>query len=88
MTRQNTGVEIIGVPNIDDGSDDDRLEFIGNMSTQVSHVLEEPDEFWVAHRVTSNPTVVFVSADGSAEAHVGALGPQGLLERVEALSGS
>jgi len=74
------------VPNSNDGDDDDRAEFIGNMSTQVSHVLDNPDEFWIAHEVTSNPTMVFVAADGSTERHQGGLGPQELLERVEALA--
>ncbi|MGI9609859.1 MAG: hypothetical protein ACR2NL_06155 [Acidimicrobiia bacterium] len=86
VTRQNTGVEIIGVPNIDDGDEEDRAKFMLNMSTRISHVLDDPDEFWIAHGVTGNPAMVFVAADGTTEQHHGAVGPQELLERVEALA--
>lgn len=58
------------------------------MSTQVSQVLEDPDEFWRAHQVTGNPAAVFVSADGTTETHLGAMGPQDLLARLEALAAS
>ncbi len=76
---------IIGVPNPDDGDDTDRREFIEAMSTQISHVLEDPGSVWANYKVTSQPTMVFVSADGSTEVHTGGLGPQGLLERLKAL---
>ncbi|MFT7474624.1 MAG: hypothetical protein ACI81L_001549 [Verrucomicrobiales bacterium] len=74
------------MPNLDDGSDADRDEFIANMSTQVSHVLDNPDEFWIAHRVTGNPTGVYVSADGSTETVTGARGPQDLLKKLQAMA--
>jgi len=79
-------VEIIGVPNIDDGDEEDRATFMLNMSTQISHVLDDPDEFWIAHGVSGNPATVFVAADGSTEIHLGTLGPQGFVERLEALA--
>lgn len=72
--------------NIDDGDDEDRAEFMSDMSTQISHVLDNPDEFWFAHGITGNPATVFVSADGSTETHLGTLGPQGLLARLEELA--
>lgn len=56
------------------------------MSTQVSHVLDDPDEFWRAHQVLGNPASVFVSADGTSELHLGALGPQEFVARLEALA--
>ncbi len=56
------------------------------MSTQVSHVLDDPDEFWRAHGVFGNPASVFVSADGSTEVHLGALGPQEFVERLKQLA--
>lgn len=74
------------MPNLDDGSDADREEFMAGMSTQVSHVLDDPDEFWFAHRVTGNPTAVYVSADGSTETITGARGPQELLKKLQELA--
>lgn len=59
-----------------------------NMRTQISHVLHDPAEFWIAHQVTGNPTTVFVSADGSFDRHNGNLYAQELLTKVEALSGT
>ena len=73
------------MPNADDGNDADRQEFMDGMSTQVSHVLNNPAEIWVEHLVLSQPTTIFVSSDGSVEVHTGGLGPQKLLERVQAL---
>lgn len=81
-------MEIIGVPNPEDGNDDDRAEFAAQMSTQISHVLDDPGSVWTEHSVLSQPTTIFVSADGTTETHVGGLGPQTLLERVKALAGS
>lgn len=86
MTRQQSAVPIIGVPNPDDGDESDRREFIEAMSTQVSQVLTEPGELWVEYEVLSQPTTIFVSSDGSIEVHSGALGPQEMLKRIEALS--
>ena len=86
MDRQNTGVTIVGVTNAADGDDFDKQAFIEGMSTPISHVLANPQELWVEYQVTSQPTMVFIAADGSTETHSGALGPQGLLERVNALA--
>lgn len=58
------------------------------MSTQVSHVFSDPGEFWVEYQVLSQPTTIFVHADGTIETHTGGLGPQGLLERVQAIASS
>lgn len=55
------------------------------MSTEIPHVLDDPGELWTEHGVTSQPSMVFVAADGTVEKRTGALGPQGLLERVKAL---
>ena len=85
MTRQSTGVDIIGVPNPRDGSDADREAFIAQMSTQISHVLDDPGELWAEHGVVAQPTTIFVAADGSAEVHTGGLGPPDLLARLTEL---
>lgn len=74
------------MPNPDDGNDEDRQAFMDAMSTQVSQVLENPAEFWANNLVLSQPTTIFVASDGSLEVHTGGLGPQKLLERVQALS--
>ncbi|MGI9605485.1 MAG: TlpA family protein disulfide reductase [Acidimicrobiales bacterium] len=77
---------IIGVTNPADGDDFDKQAFIEQMSTPIPHVLANAGEVWVEYGVVSQPTMIFVAADGSTEAHTGGLGPQGLLERVEALA--
>ncbi len=79
---------IIGVPNPSEGTDEAKNDFIEQMSTQVSHVLDDPGGLWSEYDVLSQPTMVFVAADGSIERSTGALGPQGLLARVEELAGA
>lgn len=74
------------MPNPDDGNDADRAAFAEQMSTQVSHIFDDPGELWVEHQVLSQPTTIFVAADGKTEVHTGGLGPQALLERVQAIA--
>lgn len=76
---------IIGIPHPDNGGDDDIARFIGDMSTQISHVLDDPGALWLEYGVTSHPTMLSVSADGSIERMPAGLGALGLLEEVEAL---
>jgi len=56
------------------------------MSTQISHVLDDPGSLWREHGVLSQPAMVFISADGTAEVRNGSLGPEELLERAESLA--
>ena len=56
------------------------------MSTQISHVLADSDDLWADHGVRSQPTMVFVDADGTTEKRAGSLGPQGLLAKAEELA--
>lgn len=77
---------IIGVPNPDDGDDAAKADFIGAMSTQISHVLDDPGELWLDYAVVSQPTMVFVAADGTRTTHTGALGPQKLVERLKEMA--
>ena len=79
---------IIGVTNAADGDDFDKQDFIDGMSTPIPHVLDDPQDLWIEHGVLSQPTMVFIAADGSTETHVGTLGPQRLLERVTELAAS
>jgi len=85
VERQNRDVTFIGVPNPDDGDDADKAQFIDGMSTQISHVLEDPAEFWQRFEVVSQPAMVFIAADGSAERVVGGTNAQALLQRVDDL---
>ncbi len=57
------------------------------MSTPIPHILDDPGQLWTDHEVLSQPTMIFVAADGSVERNTGALGPQGLLAKVEELAG-
>jgi hypothetical protein len=88
VDRQPTGVTIIGVTNAADGDDFDKQDFIDGMSTPIPHVLDDPQDLWLEYRVLSQPTMVFIAADGTIETHTGGLGPQGLLERVTELAAS
>lgn len=75
------------MPNPTEGTDSAKQDFIDQMSTQVSHVLDDPGALWDNYEILSQPTMVFVAADGTFERSTGALGPQGLLARAEALAG-
>lgn len=52
----------------------------------VSHVLEQPLDIWTEFEVITQPSMVFVSADGTQEIHSGAIDAFDLLERAEALA--
>ncbi len=69
-----------------DGDDRDRIAFTEQMSTRISHVLDDPDDLWVEWQVTSNPTTIFVAADGTSERVSRGLSPQALVERLEELA--
>lgn len=56
------------------------------MRTQVSHVFDNPDEFWVEQGVINQPGWVFVSADGTAERVSGTVPSRELIARLEALA--
>ena len=77
---------IIGVPNPADSNDADRQDFIDQMSSPIAHVLTNPGDLWTDFEVLSQPTMVFVAADGQATLKVDSPGPQILLERVNALA--
>ncbi len=81
-------MSIIGVPNPSEGTDEAKAAFIDQMSTQVPHVLDDPGQLWTDHDVLSQPTMIFIASDGTTERSTGALGPQGLLARVEELAGA
>ncbi|MEM7095466.1 MAG: hypothetical protein AAF567_20865 [Actinomycetota bacterium] len=73
------------MPNAAEGDDEDKQAFIDAMSTPIPHVLDEPDEFWRTYGITSQPSMVFVAADGTWERRTGAIGNTRLLERLKAM---
>jgi hypothetical protein len=58
------------------------------MRTQIPHVLDDPGQLWVERGVHSQPTMLFVAADGTVESHIGLVYAQDLLARVEELAQS
>lgn len=56
------------------------------MSSPIAHVLDDPGALWDEFAISSQPSMVFVAADGTWERRTGALGNTRLLERVKALA--
>lgn len=83
--EQNPDVTFIGVTNLESGDDRARDRFISNMKVQIPHVLDQPFEIWEEYGVHSQPSMVFVNADGTFERHTGRLDPPDLLERANLL---
>ncbi len=54
----------------------------------IPHVIDDTGETWVTFGVISQPSMVFISPDGSVERHTGAMGPVDLGDRVKALVSS
>lgn len=84
---QNPDVNFIGVTNPESGDDRARDKFISNMRVQIPHVLDEPFEIWEDYGVHSQPSMVFINADGTWERHTGRFDPPDLLVRANALVG-
>jgi hypothetical protein len=74
------------VPNPAEGDDADKQAFIDAMSSPISHVLDDPGALWDEFAISSQPSMVFVAADGTWERRTGALGNTRLLERVKAMA--
>ena len=79
---------IIGVPNAAEGSLADKQAFIDAMSSPIPHVLDDPGALWEEFAISSQPSMVFVAADGTWERRTGAIGNTGLLQRVKDLAAS
>ena len=80
MLENNPDVTIIGVTNEDDGDDRKRQQFIEQMKVQIPHVLDGAAEVWAEYGVTSQPSMVFVNADGTFERRLGRHDPPELLD--------
>ncbi len=74
------------MPNPAEGDDADKQAFIDAMSSPISHVLDDPGALWDEFAISSQPSMVFVAADGTWERRTGALGNTRLLERVKAMA--
>lgn len=78
-------VNFVGVAGRDD------LEAINDFIATLDvsgfpHIVDETGEVWAGYGITTQPAFVFINDDGSMETHVGALGVEGLTERLTALS--
>ena len=76
------------MPNAAEGDDADKQAFIDAMSSPIPHVLDNPGALWEEFAITSQPSMVFVAADGTWERRTGATGNTGLLERVKQMADS
>jgi len=85
VSRQNRDVTFVGVPSPFDGTPEQWQTFADGMSTPISHVFDNPQEIWTEYDVVSQPTMIFVAADGTLTRFVGGVGPTKLLERVDEL---
>ncbi len=73
-------ITIIGVTNEEDGDDRERRRFIEPMKIQIPHVIAGAAEVWAEYGVVSQPSMVFVNADGTYERRLGRHDPPELLE--------
>jgi hypothetical protein len=55
------------------------------MQVQIPHVLEGSGDIWTEYGVVSQPSMVFVNADGTWERQLGRHDPVELLDRANAL---
>ncbi len=76
----------IGVPDPSDGTPEKQEEFMARIKPAVSHILDEPLDIWSDYEVLTQPSMVFVSGDGTREIHSGAIDAFDLRDRVEALA--
>lgn len=49
------------------------------------HIVDETGQIWDEFRISSQPSFIFIDAAGEGEVHVGAMGVEGLTERLDRL---
>lgn len=49
------------------------------------HAVDDDGTVWASYEIRTQPAFVFIDDDGTTETHVGALGVDGLTERLDAL---
>lgn len=78
-------VEFIGVAGRDElAAIQDFIETLG--VGEFPHAVDESGAIWASFNITTQPSFVFLSDDGTSETYVGALGVEGLSSRLEALT--
>lgn len=61
-------------------------EFIETLSVGgFEHAVDGDGSLWSSYDITTQPSFVFIHDDGEASTYVGALGVDGLQERLDAL---
>lgn len=77
-------VDIIGVAGR--GEVPEMEDFVSDTETGgLSHIVDDSGDIWSGYGVAAQPSFAFIDDEGNVEVHVGALGEDGLTERIEAL---
>jgi len=77
-------VEIVGVAGR--GEVPDMEDFVSETGTGgLTHLVDADGEIWSSFEVVAQPAFAFIDQSGEVEVVVGALGEQGLTERLDAL---
>lgn len=80
-------VEIVGVAGR--GDLEEMAGFIDETGVGgFDHVADLDGSIWAGYEVVSQPSFAFIGDDGTVEVHVGALGADGLSDRIDALLAS
>ena len=78
-------VTFVGVAGRDDL--DPIVGFIDEFGVgEFAHIIDETGSIWANFKIVSQPSFIFLDASGEAETHLGALGLDGLSERLERLT--
>lgn len=51
-----------------------------------AHIVDETGSIWANFEIVSQPSFIFIDASGEAETHLGALGIDGLTDRLDRLT--
>ena len=80
-------VQFVGVAGRDDL--EAIQDFIDTLDVDAfPHAVDESGVIWASFNITTQPSFVFLNDDGTGETHVGALGVDGLIPRLEILTTS
>jgi len=77
-------VNIVGVAGRDDLAAME--DFVSRTGTDsIEHVADITGEIWGDYQIVSQPAWAFINDDGTVETNLGALGADGIVERIEDL---
>ncbi|MDZ7734686.1 MAG: redoxin domain-containing protein [Acidimicrobiia bacterium] len=80
-------VEIVGVASR--GNVEEMHDFVDDTGTgSLRHLVDESGDIWSRYEVVNQPAFAFIDDDGSTDVHVGALGADGLRQRLADLTES